>query len=418
MSDLIVNFTDTTLHDGLNQASQPVLLDLWAPWCGPCLAMAPLLEKVAAATAGQLTVAKLNVEEYEHLMPRFRVRSIPTLLLFRNGSEVARKVGVESLSDLNSWLRAQGITIEAEGEVTLPVAQPWPSFYGDDALMGFLTGRLREKALAGEISHYNFPRPEYLLTAPYVLAGQESLEVFERVTGLPSVLALWLEYLDYVTPQQIEELTDALASGKDYGMVPLRLVTHWLSEDSLAWQNLLAPDIEGLRQQWLTLTHSYLNTQATPRQSWLTLQQQASNHYHQCQEDRAFEQNLCALISILSPPSALQDEQASSAVIHHWYECQEQLEKIKAGWSRGDLKMAARRWAWIEPQLTEDTPEEDVEDKIAVLREQWKLQAAEFATFAVKEQAFYVDFATRVPQLSQPFQAPFLQLLKQAPDAL
>ncbi len=116
MSDLIINLTDSTLDDALNHAELPVLLDLWAPWCGPCLAIAPLLEKVAAATEGQLTVAKLDVQEFEHLLPRFRVRGIPTLLLFRNGSEVARKVGVESLSDLNGWLRSQGSPLNLKGK--------------------------------------------------------------------------------------------------------------------------------------------------------------------------------------------------------------------------------------------------------------------------------------------------------------
>ena len=115
----------------------------------PVPAIAPLLEKVAAATEGQLTVAKLDVQEFEHLLPRFRVRGIPTLLLFRNGSEVARKVGVESLSDLNGWLRSQGIAIESEGEVVVPEVQPWPAFYRDEALLRFLTDRLRAKALAG-----------------------------------------------------------------------------------------------------------------------------------------------------------------------------------------------------------------------------------------------------------------------------
>ncbi|HEL9753000.1 TPA: thioredoxin [Klebsiella pneumoniae] len=416
MSDLIINLTDSTLDDALNHAELPVLLDLWAPWCGPCLAIAPLLEKVAAATEGQLTVAKLDVQEFEHLLPRFRVRGIPTLLLFRNGSEVARKVGVESLSDLNGWLRSQGIAIESEGEVVVQEVQPWPAFYRDEALLRFLTDRLRAKALAGEISHYAFPRPEGLATAPYVLAGQESLDVFERVTGLPPALALWLEVLDYATPQQIEDLIAVLAAGKNYGDVPLRLLAWWLEEGSVSWSTVLSAPLNALRQQWLVLVQRYLNGETTPRQAWLAIQQQASEHHDRAQRGEDLEQHLCSLLFILSPPSSLNDIQTSSTILHHWFELQHQLEKIRAGWSREDLAQADSRWAWIEPQVA-DVAEDEWENTVEALRQQWAQQTPEFTAFVEKETQFYAGFDERLKQLNVPFQARFLQLLKQAPDA-
>lgn len=416
MSDLITNLTDSTLDDALNHASQPVLLDLWAPWCGPCLAIAPLLEKVAAATEGQLTVAKLDVEQYEHLLPRFRVRGIPTLLLFRNGSEVARKVGVDSLSDLNGWLRTQGIAIESEGEVVVPEVQPWSSFYGDDALRVFLTNRLKATALAAEISHYAFPRPQDLLTAPYVLAGQESLDVFERVTGLPPALALWLEVLDFVTPQQIDELIAVLASGKAYGDAPLHLLAQWLEDEDVRWASVLSAPLNALRLRWLVLTHSYLNGQQTPRQAWLAIQQEASAHHDGCQGGQDLEQHLCSLLFILSPPSALNDTQASSTIQHHWYQIQFHLGQINAGWSSEELALSDRRWAWIEPQLAA-IPEEESEGALESLHLQWRQQSPEFADYVQKEALYHEDFAAGEPQRTQLFRERFLQLLKQAPDA-
>ncbi|WP_315708137.1 thioredoxin family protein [Brenneria uluponensis] len=418
MSDLIVNLTDSTLDDTLKNASVPVLLDLWAPWCGPCLAVAPLLEKVANSTAGHLTVAKLDVEQYEHLMPRFRVRSIPTLLLFRNGSEISRKVGVDSLSDLNSWLRSQGIAVETAEETVLPVSYPWPSFYQDKALFDFLTGRLKAKAHAGEISHYNYPRPEGLTTSPFVMVGQESLDVFERVTALPKTLAKWLECFDYITPSQIDALIDALAIGKDYSTTPLRFVTHWLSNNNIPWQTLLEAPIAKLHQQWLTLANDYLAAKETPRQNWLSLQQQAVEFYQLCQNSRHFEMHLCALLSVLSPPPELNDDQIADVMINHWFECQIYLEKIKAGWSKEEIGMADVRWAWIEARLTEDIPEEKVQKMIDSLRQDWAAEAPEFTIFAQKEVAFFSEYPALVAKINQPFQALFLTLLQQAPDVI
>ena len=104
MSDAIKSVTDATFESDVLAAQTPVLVDYWAEWCGPCKMIAPLIEESARSYAGQLQVAKVNVDESPRAPNRYNVRSIPTLMLFKNGQPVATKVGALSKSQLTAFL--------------------------------------------------------------------------------------------------------------------------------------------------------------------------------------------------------------------------------------------------------------------------------------------------------------------------
>lgn len=86
------------------QADQPVLIDLWAPWCGPCHMVAPIVEKIAAKYAGKIKVTKLNVDEAPEIASRYGVRGIPMLFIFKDGEIVERAVGVQPEEELSAMV--------------------------------------------------------------------------------------------------------------------------------------------------------------------------------------------------------------------------------------------------------------------------------------------------------------------------
>lgn len=102
----ILNLDDSNFDSQINKGATPVLVDFWAPWCGPCRMIAPVLDKIADAMAGQAIVAKVNVDEAPGVASRFRVSSIPTLLFFKSGEVREQVVGLQSEADLTSRLKA------------------------------------------------------------------------------------------------------------------------------------------------------------------------------------------------------------------------------------------------------------------------------------------------------------------------
>ena len=106
MGKQIVHTTDATFDEDILKSETPVLLDFWAEWCGPCKMIAPVLDEIAEEYKERLKIAKINIDENPHTPPRFGIRGIPTLILFKNGTVEAQKVGSVRKPDLKSFLDA------------------------------------------------------------------------------------------------------------------------------------------------------------------------------------------------------------------------------------------------------------------------------------------------------------------------
>jgi thioredoxin 1 len=104
VSDKIIYLTDDSFESEVLQADQPVLVDYWADWCGPCKMIAPVLEEIADEYDGRVKVAKLNIDENSGTPPKYGIRGIPTLMLFKGGNVEATKVGALSKSQLTAFL--------------------------------------------------------------------------------------------------------------------------------------------------------------------------------------------------------------------------------------------------------------------------------------------------------------------------
>ena|SRR5690348_12665525 len=100
----IVDATEDTFAEIAEKASVPVVVDLWAPWCGPCRMVSPALAQVAEQLAGRVKLVKVNVDTSPRLQQRFAVQAIPTLLILRDGEVVARQTGAAPAADLRAWV--------------------------------------------------------------------------------------------------------------------------------------------------------------------------------------------------------------------------------------------------------------------------------------------------------------------------
>ncbi len=106
MSEQIVHLTDATFEQEVLQSDVPVVVDYWAEWCGPCKMIGPILEELATEYGDKVKIAKINIDENSQTPPKFGIRSIPTLMVFKNGEVEGTKVGAASKSDLTAFIES------------------------------------------------------------------------------------------------------------------------------------------------------------------------------------------------------------------------------------------------------------------------------------------------------------------------
>lgn len=99
--------SDASFHADVISSDTPVLVDFWAEWCGPCKMIGPALEEISDELAGQVTIAKLNIDDHPDAPARYGVRGIPTMILFKGGSPAATKIGAEPKGRIKAWLEGE-----------------------------------------------------------------------------------------------------------------------------------------------------------------------------------------------------------------------------------------------------------------------------------------------------------------------
>lgn len=381
----IVTVTEETLDSEVYGASNVVLLDLWAPWCAPCRALAPILDKLSVLGGERLTIAKMDVEKYPDAMTRFGVRGIPALLLFKDGQEISRELGSKTLTQLKDWMAKSDVELTEPTPRQIDAAL-FGAFYGDPQLKQFFCDRLLAHALRGEVQLGREPSWMVGVGTPSA-AWVHSADpvIFERLTGLQ---ASFSRALDFVGPSQsvdFEPILHALKPGADLNHVPLRLIQSFLSESLFDWPGLLSqsPLINALRNEWLGLCELYLAGNAISERQCkdLVLRAKTLNNH----QDSALH-HTAELISVLSPPPTANNADAWTHVFTIATNLVFSVGQHHRGWTLEDRQTEERRFHWFSEKESQTASGEFSEEELEVCRAQWN---SENEVYQLKEEAFF-----------------------------
>lgn len=307
MSETLIQITETNFDEILQSSSLPVLLDLWATWCKPCMSMKAVFERVARNFSDRLVVAQLNIDAYKTLSSRLGIRSVPALILFKDGVEMARTSGSMSYARLASWLAKQNIVTLVGDSNESTAAQDdiaWNAFYGDAELKQFFHQRIRTLAEDGQIEFSRFPRwtPEGgSLSAAF--NKRSDPRVFERTTGMPISAGLAMEFAFIASPEATAALFEAIQPSADLSLVAPHLMLAWLGDtDTISAAFLGDMATDELRRDWAHGLRTMLDGELIPPSAWTSLRQRAQEIGKQLHSEKAIAKSAIEMLVRLCPP--------------------------------------------------------------------------------------------------------------------
>lgn len=334
----------------LQQQDRPMLLDLWAPWCTPCLAMAPTLQRLAEVAGERLAVARIDIDRYPDIARRVRARGVPCLLLFSGGVEVARRVGLLSRAELRRWLDAQGVAVPDLGVAGVVVdTSPLSAFHGDEDRRGLIARRVQRMAEAGQLLALRLPRWKpgaATLSAAMVRSARP--EVFERVTGMPYALACAMELSGARRPSEVAALMAGLHAGADLRHAAPLFMAHWLRDAEPMWPAVLHdPGADALRLDWAQACVQAASGAQVDAGAWAALRA-AAESLDSKEPAHTVRHHLGGMLARLSPPPTDDPAAWMRAVLGFGGYLKSALARHRIGWTREDLGVETLRLRWME----------------------------------------------------------------------
>jgi len=392
----------------------PLLLDLWAPWCQPCLAQAPILQRLAAVTAGRLRVVKLDIQQHPGVAEGLKVRGIPALVLFRNGHEVARLSGQRSFEQLCSWVDEKGD--ETVVDTSVPAFKPPPplggAFYGDEGLRGFLRDRALALAAEGNIENPRFPAwTGDRGSVSCAIVRHQDPEVFARITGLPAVVGFCLHFVDVATPEAIKATFEAIPVGADVRGVAPRLLLRWLADDTLPWPAHLGPDAERVRLDWLRMCRDWLDGEPPLPDEWTALASRAQALMLP-DANRSVQHHFGQMMSRLSPPPSPDEATWGGLLMMYGTFQQVTLVQREMGWTDEDFAVEVSRERWFKSRCADPGAISD-EERDALVAEYEAGHAAIEAEQGHRMQRFCDEYPERMTPKRRRLQAQLIESLRE-----
>jgi thioredoxin 1 len=353
MNEQIARIETANFETEVVKSPLPVLVDCWAAWCRPCLAMNPILDSVAAQGAKVLKVAKLNVEADKALAKRLSVAALPLFIIFKDGKEVSRRTGSMPASKLREWLVESGVS---DVQVEEPPAEekeisPWSAFYGDGELQDFFFDRFKRLAEDGAVRPFRFATWSGEDGNPSgALVHSDRPQVFENLTGMPYSFACAMDLAAFVSPRDIEQLHGALRPGANLELAAPALVREWLLDPGVDWPADLKDDPVGpVKDRWLDLAARLLQGQPPSPSEWTKLREDLAAAKSDSDPYRGNADSVANMLIKLSPPPRGVDASGTwaSALMLNGKSIQARLGWRRAGWTREDIAQEALFMRWV-----------------------------------------------------------------------